>query len=109
MRLPTIAKLGLAGAMAVVTFGAVASPAMAAPAPASAARTASVSKAANTNASTQSAVQTQLTNQRTSAEGVDLSQEMTNLIEEQQAYEASAKVMNTFGSMMDSLMSIVGQ
>lgn len=69
----------------------------------------SVAQAANQNDQTQAALQTQLTNQRTSAEGVDLSQEMTNLIEEQQAYEASAKVMNTFGTMMDSLMTIVGQ
>jgi flagellar hook-associated protein 1 len=58
---------------------------------------------------TQSDLLTQVTNDRTSAEGVDVSQEMTNLIQEQQAYEASAKVMNTFSSMMDALMSTVGQ
>jgi flagellar hook-associated protein 1 FlgK len=69
----------------------------------------STAQGANENDQTQSALQTQLTNQRTSAEGVDLSQEMTNLIEEQQAYEASAKVMNTFSTMMDSLMTVVGQ
>jgi flagellar hook-associated protein 1 len=63
-----------------------------------------------TNAdSTASALQTQITNQRTSVEGVDLSQEMANLINEQQAYQASAKVMNAFSTVMDSLMTVVGQ
>lgn len=58
---------------------------------------------------TQSALQTQISNQRQSVEGVDLSQEMANLISEQQAYEASARVMNAFSVVMNSLMSVVGQ
>ena len=66
-------------------------------------------QSANNSATTQSSLLTQVTNQRESAEGVDLSQEMTNLIEQQQAYQASAKVMNAFSTVMDSLMSTVGQ
>jgi flagellar hook-associated protein 1 FlgK len=69
----------------------------------------SLAQGANTQASTQAALQTQITNQRTSVEGVDLSQEMANLITEQQSYQASAKVMNAFSTVMDSLMTIVGQ
>ncbi len=69
----------------------------------------SMAQGANTQETTASALQTQITNQRQSAEGVDLSQEMANLITEQQAYQASAKVMNAFSTVMDSLMSVVGQ
>lgn len=66
-----------------------------------------IAQGANNEESTQSALSTQITNQRESVEGVDLSQEMSNLIEQQQAYEASAKVMNTFGTVMDSLLSAI--
>lgn len=69
----------------------------------------SLAQGANNADSTASALQTQITNQRTSVEGVDLSQEMANLINEQQAYQASAKVMNAFSTVMDSLMTVVGQ
>jgi flagellar hook-associated protein 1 len=69
----------------------------------------SLAQGADNEDNTQSALQTQITNQRTSVEGVDLSQEMSNLINEQQAYQASAKVMNAFSTIMDSLMTVVGQ
>ena len=69
----------------------------------------SLAQGAITQQKTASALQTQITNQRTSVEGVDLSQEMSNLISEQQSYQASAKVMNAFSTVMDSLMSTVGQ
>jgi flagellar hook-associated protein 1 FlgK len=69
----------------------------------------SLAQGADNESTTQSSLQTQITNQRTSVEGVDLSQEMANLINEQQAYQASAKVMNAFSTVMDSLMSTVGQ
>ena len=69
----------------------------------------SLAQGANTQANTQTALQTQITNQRTSVEGVDLSQEMANLISQQQSYQASAKVMNAFSVVMNSLMSVVGQ
>lgn len=67
-----------------------------------------LAQGANNNATTQSSLSTQITDQRESAEGVDLSQEMSNLIQEQQAYEASAKVMNAFSTVMSALMSTVG-
>lgn len=66
-----------------------------------------LAQSAEQNESTQSALSTQITNQRDSAEGVDLDEEMSNLIQEQQAYEASAKVMNAFSTVMDSLMEVV--
>jgi flagellar hook-associated protein FlgK len=34
---------------------------------------------------------------------------MSNLITEQQSYQASAKVMNAFSVVMNSLMTVVGQ
>jgi flagellar hook-associated protein 1 len=69
----------------------------------------SLAQGANNGETTQAALQTQITNQRQSVEGVDLSQEMANLITEQQSYQASAKVMNAFSTVMDSLMTVVGQ
>jgi flagellar hook-associated protein 1 FlgK len=69
----------------------------------------SLAQGANSQAATQSALVTQITNQRTSVEGVDLSQEMANLIQEQQSYQASARVMNAFSTVMNSLMTMVGQ
>ena len=69
----------------------------------------SLAQGANTQSATQAALKTQITNQRSSVEGVDLSQEMANLITQQQSYQASAKVMNAFSTVMDSLMSVVGQ
>lgn len=69
----------------------------------------SLTRGANNAVSTQSALQTQVTSQRESAEGVDLSQEMANLITEQQAYQASARVMNAFSTVMNSLLTVVGQ
>jgi flagellar hook-associated protein 1 len=68
-----------------------------------------LAQGANSNETTQSALGVQITNQRQSVEGVDLSQEMANLVQQQQAYQASAKVMNAFSTVMDSLMSVVGQ
>jgi flagellar hook-associated protein 1 FlgK len=69
----------------------------------------SLTQGADNQETTQSALQTQITNQRQSVEGVDLSNEMANLISEQQSYQASAKVMNAFSTVMDSLMEVVGQ
>jgi flagellar hook-associated protein 1 FlgK len=69
----------------------------------------SLAQGANNQETTQSALQTQITNQRQSVEGVDLSNEMAKLISEQQSYQASAKVMNAFSTVMDSLMTVVGQ
>jgi flagellar hook-associated protein 1 FlgK len=69
----------------------------------------SLAQGANAQATTAAALQTQITNQRQSVEGVDLSQEMATLITQQQSYQASAKVMNAFNMVMNSLMTVVGQ
>ena len=63
---------------------------------------------AQNNESTQSTLKTAIFNQQQSIEGVDLSQEATNMQMEQQAYQASAQIMNAFNTMMNSLMSAVG-
>jgi flagellar hook-associated protein 1 FlgK len=39
---------------------------------------------------------------------VSLDEEMTNLIQFQQAYQASARVMNAINSTLSTLMSAVG-
>ena len=65
-------------------------------------------KNANNTARTQGTLTTEINNQRQSTSGVSLSQEMTNLVQEQQAYQASAKVMNTFNTMIGTLLAQVG-
>jgi flagellar hook-associated protein 1 FlgK len=63
---------------------------------------------ANTQASTQQALATAIGNQRQGVEGVDLNQEEATIIQEQQAYQACAQVMNTFNTMISSLIQAVG-
>jgi flagellar hook-associated protein 1 len=63
---------------------------------------------AQTTQATQQAVLTAVSNQRQSVSGVSLDEEMTNLIQYQQAYQASARVMNAINSTLDTLMSTVG-
>jgi flagellar hook-associated protein 1 len=61
--------------------------------------------------STQSTAQSLLTaigNQRQSVSGVSLDEEMTNLIQYQQAYQASARVMNTINTVLNSLINTAG-
>jgi flagellar hook-associated protein 1 len=65
-------------------------------------------QAAENTQSTQQAVLTAVSNQRQSVSGVSLDQEMTNLIQYQQAYQASARVMNAIDSTLSTLMSAVG-
>ena len=47
-------------------------------------------------------------NQRQSVSGVSLDEEMTNLITYQQAYQASARVMNAIDSTLNTLINQVG-
>lgn len=47
-------------------------------------------------------------NWRQSISGVNMDEEMTNMIKYQQAYGASAKVMNTMNSMLDTLINGTG-
>ena len=65
-------------------------------------------QAAQSAQATQSAVLTAVSNQRQSVSGVSLDEEMTNLIQYQQAYQASARVMNAINSTLSTLMSAVG-
>jgi flagellar hook-associated protein 1 FlgK len=64
--------------------------------------------AANSTQATQQAVLTAVSNQRQSVSGVSLDEEMTNLIQFQQAYQASARVMNAINSTLDTLINSVG-
>jgi flagellar hook-associated protein 1 len=49
-----------------------------------------------------------ISNQRQSVSGVSLDEEMTNLISEQQAYQAAARVMNAIDSTLNTLITQVG-
>ncbi|HVW19582.1 MAG TPA: flagellar hook-associated protein FlgK [Opitutaceae bacterium] len=60
---------------------------------------------ANTQVTDQTNVQTIVNNQRASASGVSLDQEMSNLMSFQQAYQASAEVFQTINSLLSDLMS----
>ena len=65
-------------------------------------------QSAENGQTTAQSVLTGISNQRQSVSGVSLDQEMTNLINDQQAYEASARVMNAISSTINSLLSAVG-
>ena len=65
-------------------------------------------QAAQSTQGTQQAVLTAVSNQRQSVSGVSLDEEMTNLIQYQQAYQASARVMNAINSTLDTLINSVG-
>jgi flagellar hook-associated protein 1 FlgK len=47
-------------------------------------------------------------NQRESISGVSLDEEMTNLIQYQQAYQASARVMNAINETLNTLINQIG-
>ncbi len=64
-------------------------------------------QSAENRQSTAQAVLTAVSNQRQSVSGVSLDEEMTNLIQYQQAYQASARVMNAINSTLSTLMSAV--
>ncbi|MGA2868150.1 MAG: flagellar hook-associated protein FlgK [Verrucomicrobiota bacterium] len=58
---------------------------------------------ANTQVTNQSAVSTMLSTQQSSVSGVNIDQEMTNLMGFQRAYEASAELVTTVNEMMETL------
>ena len=58
---------------------------------------------ANTQVTNQSAVSNMLSTQQSSVSGVNIDQEMTNLIGFQRAYEASAELVTTVNQMMETL------
>jgi flagellar hook-associated protein 1 FlgK len=57
---------------------------------------------------TSQALLTALDHQRQSVSGVSLDEEMTNLITFQQAYQASARVMNAIDQTLNTLINQVG-
>ncbi len=63
---------------------------------------------ATDSATTASSLLTNISNERQSVSGVSLDQEMTNLITYQQGYQASARVMNTMQSVIQTLITSVG-
>ena len=65
-----------------------------------------VQSAQNSQQTAQSLL-TAIGNQRQSVSGVSLDEEMTNLIQYQQAYQASARVMSTIDTTISSLLSMV--
>jgi flagellar hook-associated protein 1 FlgK len=65
---------------------------------------ATVSTAAS-SATTQDQITTQVQDQRNAVSGVSIDEEMTNLINFQQSYAASARFLNTIASMYDTLLN----
>jgi flagellar hook-associated protein 1 len=57
----------------------------------------------------QTQVQRQLTLRRDSVSGVNLDEEMTDMIKFQQAYAASARVLSTMDEMLDTLINRMGR
>jgi len=57
---------------------------------------------------TSQAVLDSIDNQRKSVSGVSLDEEMTNLVSFQRAYQASARMMTTIDSMLDTLINHTG-
>ncbi|MGM3277833.1 flagellar hook-associated protein FlgK [Ralstonia sp. 24A2] len=63
---------------------------------------------ASSNLTSQKALLASSTQQQQSVSGVSLDDEAMNLMKYQQAYQASAKVMQTANTLFDSLLSIAG-
>lgn len=58
------------------------------------------------NYQSQNDVVSQITQRRDSEDGVDLDEELTNLVKYQSAYQASAKVFNAVNEMLQTIMSL---
>lgn len=65
----------------------------------------SVSNISNSE-TTQSSVLSQIKSQLSSEKGVNLDEELANLVKYQQAYQAAAKVFSTCNSLMETLMNL---
>lgn len=63
---------------------------------------------ANSNFSTQSALVTQVDNQRLSVSGISSDEEMSNMIMYQNAYSASARVLSTIDQMLGDMINELG-
>jgi flagellar hook-associated protein 1 FlgK len=64
-------------------------------------------KSAQNSQQTAQSLLTAIGNQRQSVSGVSLDEEMTNLIQYQQAYQASARVMSTIDTTIGTLLNMV--
>jgi flagellar hook-associated protein 1 FlgK len=62
---------------------------------------------ANKQVSNQTAVSSMLATQRSSTSGVNIDEEMTNLMSFQRAYEASAQLVSTINQMMETVNNMV--
>jgi flagellar hook-associated protein 1 FlgK len=62
---------------------------------------------ANTQVTNQTAVSNMLETQRGSVSGVNVDEEMTNMMTYQQAYQASAQLVNTVNTMLSETISMV--
>jgi flagellar hook-associated protein 1 FlgK len=61
---------------------------------------------ANTQVSNQSTVNNMLTTQRGSISGVNIDEEMTNMMTFQRAYEASAQVVTTVNTLLGDTLAM---
>ena len=61
---------------------------------------------ANTEATDQTTVSDMLSTQRSSVSGVNLDEEMTNMMSYQRAYEASAEVVTTINTLLGDTMNL---
>jgi len=68
-----------------------------------------ISKSTQATTYTQEQIMLNLENRKKQVSGVSLDEEMTNLIKFQQAYNASARVISTVNSMLDTLINQLGR
>jgi flagellar hook-associated protein 1 FlgK len=66
------------------------------------------SSQASNDVTNQSALVTSLNSSRQSVSAVSLDEEMTNMVQEQSAYEAAAKLVNVIEGMMQTVIGMVG-
>jgi flagellar hook-associated protein 1 FlgK len=62
----------------------------------------------NSQVTDQTSIQTIVTNQRDAVSGVNLDEEMANLLKYQRAYQASAQVFQTVDSLLDTVVNSLG-
>jgi flagellar hook-associated protein 1 FlgK len=63
---------------------------------------------ANTNVTDQSSILTLVTNQRAATSGVNLDEEMSNLVQYQRAYQASSHVFNIIDDLLNTVVNQLG-
>ena len=61
---------------------------------------------ANTQSANSDAVQSMLQKQRDSVSGVSIDEEMSNLVQYQKAYDASARIVTTVAQMLDTVLTM---